>query len=326
MRKVFKKVTSHSIAFVLGAIIFGGLGVYAATTLASSSVQYNNSTSGGSSTTVQGAIDELYNLSDIRKRSNIVSAYTYNASTCVTGEESTCVATTCYKTKTANSCKAGDIIKYKVNDTDIVTFHVMFDNGTTMTMLSQKNVVSNTNWNSISDYATYNTDGTVCAYDACNDEGPMTVLVALERSTKLWTNVNNQTYTLGTTSLSSKGAYTGCSSYSSCTANTYTLAERTAKARLITAQEAYNLGCTTGGKTCPKWMYNYLYNSISYGGTVNDKSSDTETGYNNWGFWTMSAKSSNTYEAWCVDYDGTLYSEDVYNRSRGARAVVVVNK
>ena len=39
MRKVFKKVTSHSIAFVLGAIIFGGLGVYAATTLASSYVQ-----------------------------------------------------------------------------------------------------------------------------------------------------------------------------------------------------------------------------------------------------------------------------------------------
>ena len=40
-------------------------------------VYYDNSKSGGTSTNVAVAIDELYNLSDIRKRPNIIVGYTY---------------------------------------------------------------------------------------------------------------------------------------------------------------------------------------------------------------------------------------------------------
>ena len=60
MKLISKKVISHTIAFVLGAIVFVIIGVYAASTLSSSSVYYDNSESGGSSTNVSGAIDELY--------------------------------------------------------------------------------------------------------------------------------------------------------------------------------------------------------------------------------------------------------------------------
>ena len=56
--KVSKK---NIICFILGAIIFSAISVYAVTYFPSNQVTYNNSASGLSSTNVQGAIDELYN-------------------------------------------------------------------------------------------------------------------------------------------------------------------------------------------------------------------------------------------------------------------------
>ncbi|MBO5414852.1 MAG: hypothetical protein J6A17_04410 [Bacilli bacterium] len=323
--KILKKNYKFILGIIVGLII-AGTSVYAATVIASSSISYDNTSSKLSSTNVKDALDELAKNTELKNRNNIIEGYTYNASTCVTGNESTCVKTTCYKTKTAGSCPAGTIIRYKVSDTDIVTFHVMYDNGTTMTMQSQKNTINNTMWISAADYATENTDGTSCGYSSCTDEGPMTALVALERATKSWTNVNDQTYTMGTTSLSSKGEFTGCSSYSSCAANKYTLDSRTAKARMITLQEANNLGCTNSSKSCPNWMNNYLYNSTSYGGTVSDSTLDPATGASNNGYWTMNANSSYASTAWNVTYYGYVYDNYPYYTYFGARAVVVVSK
>ena len=58
-KEIFSKNTKVIIAFIVG-IIISGTTVYAATTLLSQSVYYNNSTSGATSTNVQGALDELY--------------------------------------------------------------------------------------------------------------------------------------------------------------------------------------------------------------------------------------------------------------------------
>ena len=75
---------------------------------------------------------------------NILEAYTYNQTTgdehfCVTGDEETCQESTCYKTKTEGSCPAGTIIKYKVNNSTTETFHVMYDDASSITMQTQKN-------------------------------------------------------------------------------------------------------------------------------------------------------------------------------------------
>ena len=59
-------IIKNIICFILGGIVFGTLGVYAATTLLSQSVYYNNSTSGRTSTNVQGALDELYTIANTR--------------------------------------------------------------------------------------------------------------------------------------------------------------------------------------------------------------------------------------------------------------------
>jgi hypothetical protein len=306
VKRIIKQFIMLIVGIIVGVIIFGG--VYAAT-VASSSVSYNNSSSKLSSSNVQGAIDALYNNSktpNIANVSNIVSGYTYNSSTCVTGDESTCVKTTCYKTKTSGSCPAGTIIDYKVNDNTIVRFHVMYDSGSTMTMQSQKNTVYSTAW-----YAS----------SASNTSGPTTILPALESVTAGWSNVNNQTYTMGTTVFKTN-AYTGCAG-ASCIGNNYTLDSRTAKARMITVQEAGTVGCTGTEKSCPIWMYNYLSSSTSSGGTINDSSVS-----NNNGYWTMSAVyyGANTSGAETIADDGCIDWSATTDTNNGARAVVVVSK
>ena len=57
IKKIFK---NRIFIFILGGLIFGTVGVYAATYFPSNNVTYDNSESGLTSTDVQGAIDELY--------------------------------------------------------------------------------------------------------------------------------------------------------------------------------------------------------------------------------------------------------------------------
>ena len=301
---------------ILIVLMFFLGGVYAATKIAGSSVTYSNSSSGLLATTVQAAIDELYTQTDIRKMGNFIGVYKYSTATstkCITGNESTCIKSTCYKTKTSGSCPAGTIIKYKVNDTDIVTFHVMYDNGSTLTMQSQRNIIYGNRWYQAANNAFSNTTG------------PIVALPALESATAGWSNVNNQTYTMGKTTFKTN-AYTGCSTYSSCATNTYTLASRTAKARMITIQEAKYLGCTSTDKSCPIWMNNYLPQSTSYGGTINDTAYGPNWS-NNAGYWTITGTSNTPHGAWRV----SVGDEPVTIRATaapyyGARAVVVVSK
>ena len=314
---------------LLITVVFSVVGVTAATLIKGKEVTYDNTTSKLSSTNVQDALDELSDKSKLKNRKNIVEAYTYNqtigaSNYCVTGDEETCVETTCYQNKTSGSCPAGTIIVYKVNDNKTVRFHVMYDNGDTLTMQSQRNTIYNTEWIDAADYAAENTDGTICSYTSCNDEGPITILNALESATAGWTNVNTLTYTIGTTTFKTN-AFTGCSSYSECTTNTYTLSERSAKARMITLQEAAILGCTTTSKSCPVWLYNYLSTSTENGGTI----SDTYVGPNgntNDGYWLITANNSHAFYVWNINFRGYTGYNDTVNGDRGARAVVEINK
>lgn len=60
MQRILKKIKLHTIALLLGAIVFAMVGVRAATTLSSKSVYYDNSTSGSTKTNIKDAIDDLY--------------------------------------------------------------------------------------------------------------------------------------------------------------------------------------------------------------------------------------------------------------------------
>lgn len=154
-----------------------------------------------------------------------------------------------------------------------------------------------------------------------NSQGPLTVLPALESATAGWTNVLDQTYTMGVT-IFKNNPFTGCST-TECTVNAYMLGSRTAKSRMITIQETNELGCTNESKSCPVWMTNYLNRSTEYGGTVNQTGGDYG---NNLGYWTMSANSSTTTNAEHVFFLGGMSGNKVTNSTFGARAVVVIDK
>lgn len=253
------------------------------------------------------------------------SAYTYNSSTCTTGNEAGCLATNCYNNNAANSCPAGTIINYKVKEGEIVTFHVVTDLGTKLVLQSQRNIVYNTPWNSAA---------------ADNSRGPMTILPILENATSSWVNVNELVYQPGNTKFEWVGSSfvtpthsMGCSLQNvggSCAKDSYVLAARRARARLLTFWEAINLGCYTfpGEKRCPVWLYNYLYHSVDNGGTANENSYQFDI--DNKGYWLLSVSSTRDANAWTITTDSDnndgLRSDITTSREYGARAVVEVNK
>ena len=339
MRKILRIIKHNILGFIVGAVVFGSLGVYAATVILGSNVVYDNASSKLTSTNVQDAIDELYNKTFVKKN---IKAYTYSetrSNKCINGEEKTCVENTCYKSKTANSCIQGTIIKYYVNDTEQKVFYVLHDDGATITMQQRENTVRNIAW-----------------YQDANDntKGPLTILPYLEAATATWTNVELQEYTAGYTNFY-ENAYTGCTYSTSnykitCSVNTYngdsanlTLSKRKVRARMITAQEASSTGCLVykDGSTnstimgssidaynqgsCPDWMHNYLHESTKFGGSYEDNTVN-ENGVYNYDYWTISANSSNSTIVWYIDRAGYIHYYDTSGPGFGARAVVVISK
>lgn len=317
-----KKNYKILIGVILG-ILISAVSVCAISMLSGKEVLYDNSKSGGNSNNVQGAIEELYEKSNkcsstgscSLTESNFFAGYTYNqirdsSNYCVTGDEATCKRTDCY-TSSTKTCPVGTIIDYIVSGNNYkVRFHVIQDSGNKITMQSQKNTIKNKKWYITND----------------NTKGPITVLEDLEKATEGWNNVENQTYTMGTT-VFQDNQWTGCADYNSCTSNVYTWNVRTSKARMITLQEATALGCVTSQKSCPIWMYNYLYNSTSYGATQNDNTTDPNT---NSGYWTMSAYLSDKTRAWFIAREGVVYVNNQWGLTTsnifGARAVIEVSK
>ena len=178
-------------------------------------------------------------------------------------------------------CSDGTAISYKVNDTTTQDFYVLKDNGNTLDLITNDIVVKDTAWN----------------ISGNTNEGPMTILTALESVTNTWNNVNSITYN-GTTF-----GNNGCNSSFACTMNIYTMNQRTAKARLITVQEATALGCSATEHSCPNWLFN----------TKNYQ-------------WTMGVLDDSTVQVWSIPPTGLLHMNTVTNNGIGARAVININK
>ncbi len=310
MKKKLNK--NYIIAFTVGLMV-SSIGVYAVNSLSSSEISYDNVSSGIEADTMQGAIDKLYERTKSYKEyipndnpnRNIIKAYVYdedqNSQTyCITGKEEKCFPTTCYDNKSKNSCKPGTIIVYKVNQDNEVKFHVLRDEGSTMMLQSQENIVHNTVW-----YLGNPQD---------NSQGPLTVLSELENAVENWTNVNPFDYSIGDDH--STLGYSSC--YIDSCKKGYTLKRTNAKARMITVQEAIELGCKSNESlTCPIWMSNFLYNSTEYNGT----DSDTDLGY-----WAMSAYPASTFQAIQITVWRYIDIHDLTVDRRGARAVVEISK
>lgn len=247
--------------------------------------------------------------------SNIVAAYKYNQTSsesdyCITGDEATCKQISLVKGKTY---PAGTIIKYKVNSSTIKYFHILHDDGNTMTLQQRENTVESIAWNDTSDYKC-SSDDYGNYYYTLTCTGPLTALTKLESVTSTWSNVNNQTYTLGQTNINGFIAHSSCAySTLSCTNSLFTFTKTNVKARLIFVQEATTLNCNDGS-TCPEFMRNCMRGATCSGVT-----------YNNSEYWTMNASNRGADNfAFSIGYDISNSSPDYTNA--GIRAVVVINK
>lgn len=228
--------------------------------------------------------------------------------TCVTGEESTCERTTCYKNTDSGSCPPGTIFKYAVKSTyenrrvdslndHVHYFHVIEDKGTILTMQSRE-------------------DTAVGIWADNVPDGPVTAINILEEATNDWEYMNTQKYTMGETVFGNYSSNTSCDQNTlNCDTPFYKWDERSAKARMITVQEAKNVGCTNKDGDCPVWMFNYLTRSISAGGTNNGTHYDC--------YWTMNAGPWKNY-AMFVYYSRIV--QNAHTDTRGIRAVVEITK
>lgn len=256
---------------------------------------------------------DKYVLTESQGNDNILVAYTYNQITtdpnyCITGEEATCQVNKCYLDKNINACPAGTIFRYRVNDTEYKYFHVVSDVGDKLTLQQRENTVLEKPW-----YEEYSEAGEPLGVNN-NSHGPLALLTLVEEATANWNYVNDITYTMGTTPFKDI-SNTGCLDVNGCPLNSYVLDSRTAKARMITLQEAVAVGCNND--SCPIWMHNYLSGSKSYGGSVNG----TDNGY-----WTMSATSDYLSSAWLVYFYGSVDYDVTSSDSYGGRAVIEINK
>ena len=267
------------------------------------------------------------------KNENIKAVYTYNQegtgsgtayTGCLGGTEAGCVEMENVKKNT--TYPVGTIIKYEVAPGVEKYFNVLYDKGDKLVMQQRENTVYSTAW-----YV----DG------GDNTKGPTTILSAIENATSSWTNVNPLTYTTGTTEFGTgdfKTAHTACTwangaalNASQCGTDTYpSLSKTNVNARIITANEAGEMGCKlyksggTSNMSCKKFMNNYLYESTSYGGTVVDDY-HTANGHN-YGYWTLSSNRSSSGNALHIHRFGYVDTLGTFYLSFGARAVVEIDK
>ena len=268
---------------------------------------------------------ESVNTTQKDSNSHIKAVYKYDENSssndfCLGGAESTCKEIT-----KPNTYPVGTIVKYEVANGVEKYFNVLYDKGDKLIMQQRENTVYNTPWYSGS---------------ADNTKGPTTILPALETATNGWTNVNNQTYTAGVTEFGTgdfKTANTACTytygatvNASQCNGKTYPDFTKTnVKARMITAQEAGEMGCKiykidgSANMSCKKFMNNYIFESTSYGGTVED---DYHTADHNHGYWTASSILSYSSYTMTVNRVGRVGYNYTSDQGFGARAVIEINK
>ena len=247
----------------------------------------------------------------IYTNANIVAAYKYDETSssstyCVIGEESTCKKISLVK---GTTYPVGTIIKYKVNSSTTKYFHILHDDGDTLTLQQRENTVNGVSWGKQTDKC----DG---LYDSSNCTGPLNILSSLESATKGWSNVNNQTYTIGKTKINGVVVHGNCEFDSrTCNNSLFTFTKTNVKARLIFVQEANKI-CTSS--TCPIFIGNCLAPANTCGSY---KFTDSA-------YWTMNGTNDKLSNAACgiITNMNISCSFAKETTALGGRAVVVITK
>ena len=308
-KNIKKKIISNTITGVLVAVIVSGIGVGAVTLLASSEVTYNNTNSGATSSNVQGAIDELYELANNQDYYDPYAVGTPVYFNPVSG-------TKCFD-------YVGTEDSLNENKTGCMKWYIIGEGTDTVDMILDHNTTYEVKWHSSNSTTT----------------GPSTLLTQLHTDTDAWTGVPTRTDSYTDPA---KGYTINYSGYRA------RLIEANEIARITGADKAIGWDSATpttffyldgkygtdstwqtevaSGQGASKyaWLYDYTNGGgISdictlYGCNIGDATS---------GYWTSSASASRSDSAWVVYYDGSLSSNYVVNNTDiGLRPVITISK
>ena len=233
--------------------------------------------------------------------------------TATTYEDEVINVPTCITNKT--KCAAGTPVAIKVNATETYKFYVLNDDTTKneVTLIMYRNLYSSTDenngnvaWVNKSDY----NDDTNYGIYGNNNKGPLTALKVLKERTRGWTNIPAYTYILTNDADGLNGSNTYSPISKPATATSESPVENV-RARLPRREEIYAVNNSTTLTNTP-WLYENLYN----------------TGDNNtYGYWTSTADSTYSNDAWYVNYGGAVVSISVHDGSYiGLRPVITLSK
>ena len=200
-------------------------------------------------------------------------------------------------------CSIGTPIAIQVNTRDVYNFYVIEDKNNKVTLIMDRNLGENVAWIDGNDYAEANKDdGTSCSATSCDDEGPITLINALNDRTSDWNNITEKTYIVS--GIGEDGE-----------TRQFEDMEVTGRAKLLTYAEvsAESIGCVEWeADSCPRWMY------INLNGTGDDST---------YGYWLSTPLAGGYKNAYVVDYDGGLYDYSVIGGGRrGVRPVIEISK
>ena len=199
----------------------------------------------------------------------------------------------------------------KVNAKQTYGFYVINNHHETIDLIMEKNLV---------DKETF--------YNKNNDNryGPQTILKTLATVTSEWTNIPiiiDYIYDgVGRDYTGKKGDYGYLALDIKNSVMTLKLnkdygrdlvIKPTTKARLLTIEESYNLGCTRELGSCPAFLYQNL--------------SGLNTNQEPFGYWLLSVNGANPLSAWNITYSGDTALNNVnYGTINGIRPVITIPK
>ena len=341
MKKILKFIKHNVLGFIAGAVIFGSLGVYAATVIAASSVAYSDNASLGA-TNVQDAIDKLntkatikikeaeakcpkgYKCTEIPKLCK--RATKLHTEICSNEDNSGFCQTDGYELNgtitygnlgTKGILTSGDAFDCDVNGDgvyDSATERFYYVSDMTNGVTTDANTAVLIYYNNVSGGVASNSTGYVYDSSEQNNNGPAAAIEQLP-TTSQWNNVT-LTNTKRTITNENGGSTTSAGNLP--TAFSY----EGYAARLLTYQEVYN-GCYDGSTSINSTKglstkCKYLMENTSY------SSSSLKTS----GGWLESPSFKSTTGAWStLAYSRYVYSCSVYNPTdSGVRPAIEVPK
>ena len=203
-------------------------------------------------------------------------------------------------------CDNGTSMTVMVNETEIYNFYVLNDDGFNLTLISSENI-GNDSINTVPWHA-----GSV----GDNSNGPVTALETLITLTSDWSNIkeiSNYTYINSGVGYKQLNIVDGKITIIKSN-NESSPIDGVARARLLTYEEAYDLGCKTSTTTshCPTWLYGNL-DGINYS-------------MKPYGYWLLTSYSSSKY-AYNIRNTGVLSNNSTADiTGRGIRPVITISK